>query len=76
MSPEGGANGTIVAQGGAFGGWSPYLHEGKPAHRYDLFGIQRFRVYGSGPVPEGEHQLRVQFAYDGGGLGMGGTVTL
>jgi arylsulfatase len=24
--PEGGANGVIVAQGGAFGGWSLYLH--------------------------------------------------
>jgi arylsulfatase len=74
--PEGGANGTIVAQGGAFGGWSLYLHEGKPAHCYNLFGIQRFKVYGSDPVPEGEHQLRVEFLYDGGGLGKGGTVTL
>jgi arylsulfatase A-like enzyme len=74
--PEGGANGTIVAQGGAFGGWSLYLHEGKPAHCYNLFGLQRFKVYGSDPVPAGEHQLRLEFAYDGGGLGKGGTVSL
>ena len=74
--PEGGANGTVVAMGGAFGGWSLYLHDGRPAHCYNLFGLQRFKVYGSDPVPAGEHQLRLEFAYDGGGLGKGGTVLL
>ena len=28
------------------------------------------------PVPAGEHQVRAEFAYDGGGLAKGGTVTL
>jgi arylsulfatase len=74
--PEGGANGVIVAQGGAFGGWSLYLHEGRPAYCYNLFGLQRFKVYGDEPVPAGEHQIRMEFAYDGGGLGKGGNVTL
>jgi arylsulfatase len=74
--PEGGANGTVVAMGGAFGGWSLYLHDGRPAHCYNLFGLQQFKVYGSDPVPAGEHQLRLEFAYDGGGLGKGGTVLL
>ncbi|MGH8774694.1 MAG: sulfatase-like hydrolase/transferase [Jiangellaceae bacterium] len=74
--PEGGANGTIVAQGGAFGGWSLYLLDGRPAHCYNLFGLQRFKVYGPDPISAGEHQVRVEFAYDGGGLGKGGTVTL
>jgi arylsulfatase len=74
--PEGGANGVIVAQGGAFGGFSLYLHEGKLAYCYNLFGLQRFKVYGSSPVPEGEHQVRMEFAYDGGGLAKGGTVTI
>ena len=74
--PDGGANGTIVAQGGAFGGWSLYLTGGRPAHCYNLFGLQRFKVHGPDPVPAGEHQLRVEFAYDGGGLGKGGQVTL
>ena len=46
MVPEGGANGVIVAQGGAFGGWSLYLHEGKPAYCYNLFGLRRFKIYG------------------------------
>jgi arylsulfatase A-like enzyme len=74
--PEGGANGTIVALGGAFGGWSLYLTGGRPAHCYNLFGLERFKVYGADPVPAGEHQLRVEFAYDGGGLGKGGLATL
>jgi len=74
--PDGGASGTIVAMGGAFGGWSIYVKDGKPAHCYNLFGLQQFKVYGSDPIPVGEHQVRVEFAYDGGGLGKGGNVTL
>jgi arylsulfatase A-like enzyme len=74
--PEGGANGVIVAQGGAFGGWALYLHEGRPAYCYNLFGLRQFKVYGDAPLTEGDHQVRVEFAFDGGGLGKGGTATL
>ena len=74
--PEGGADGVIVAQGGAFGGWSLYLHEGRPAYCYNIFGVQRFKVYGGEAIPPGEHQVRIEFTYDGGGLGKGGDVTL
>ena len=74
--PEGGTSGTIVAQGGAFGGWSLYLTDGKPAYCYNLFGLQRYKVYGDDPVPAGDHQVRVEFTYDGGGLGKGGTAAL
>jgi hypothetical protein len=74
--PEAGANGVIVAQGGAFGGFVLYAMDGKPAYCYNLFGLQRFKVYGQEPIPLGEHQVRMEFAYDGGGLGKGGAVTL
>jgi arylsulfatase len=74
--PEGGANGVIVAQGGAFAGWVLYLHEGKPAYCYNLLGLQRFKTYGNEPVSAGEHQIRVEFAYAGGGLGKGANVVL
>ena len=74
--PESGAEGVIVAQGGQFGGWALYAHEGKPAYAYNLFGLQRFKVYGDAEIPAGEHQVRMEFAYDGGGLGKGGNVTL
>ena len=74
--PEGGAEGVIVAQGGAFGGWSIYAKDGKPAYCYNLFGLQQFKVYGDEPLAAGEHQVRMEFAYDGGGLGKGGVATL
>jgi arylsulfatase A-like enzyme len=74
--PDDGANGVIIAQGGAFGGWSLYVHEDRPAYCYNLFGLQQFKVYGDTAIPAGEHQIRMEFAYDGGGLGKGGTVTL
>jgi arylsulfatase A-like enzyme len=74
--PEGGASGVIVAQGGAFGGFSLYAHEGKPAYCYNLFGLQRFKVYGGDVMSTGTHQVRVEFTYDGGGLGKGGSVSL
>ena len=74
--PDGGASGVIVAQGGAFGGWCLYLLEGRPAYCYNLFGIRRFTVRGDDVVPAGEHQVRLEFAYDGGGLGKGGTADL
>ena len=71
-----GAAGTIVSFGGAFGGMSMYAHQGKPAFCYNLFGLQQFKVYGAEPIPSGDHQVRMEFAYDGGGLGKGGTITL
>jgi arylsulfatase A-like enzyme len=74
--PEHGVQGVIVAQGGAFGGFSFYVHQGKPAYCYNLFGLQRFKVYGDAPIPGGEHQIRMEFTYDGGGLGKGGGVRL
>ena len=33
---------------------------------------QRFNVEGDAPIPPGTHQVRMEFAYDGGGLGKGG----
>jgi hypothetical protein len=74
--PEGGANGVIISQGGAFGGFVLYAKDGKPAYCYNLFGLERFKVYGEDPIPAGEHQVRMEFTYDGGGLGKGGAVTL
>jgi arylsulfatase A-like enzyme len=74
--PDGGAEGVVVAQGGAFGGWSIYLKDGRPAYCYNQFGLQQFKVYGESAVPPGEHQVRAEFTYDGGGLGKGGTVEL
>jgi arylsulfatase A-like enzyme len=74
--PEGGAEGVIVAQGGAFGGWSLYLKDGTPTYCYNVAGLMQVKVGGEKPVPAGDHQVRMEFAYDGGGLGKGGDLTL
>jgi arylsulfatase A-like enzyme len=76
--PDEGAQGVIVSQGGAFGGWTLYAKEGTPTYCYNLFGLQRFKVEGdgNGGLPPGEHQVRMEFDYDGGGLAKGGTVRL
>jgi arylsulfatase A-like enzyme len=74
--PEGGAEGTIIAQGGRFGGWALYAREGKATFVYNVLGINEFTVAAIDPIPAGKHQVRMEFAYDGGGLGKGGTVTL
>jgi len=74
--PDGGAEGVIISQGGAFAGWSLYLKAGKPTYHYNFAGLQRFTINGETKVPAGQHQVRMEFAYDGGGLAKGGTVTL
>jgi arylsulfatase len=74
--PETGSEGVILAQGGAFGGFSLYVKDGRPAYCYNTFGVERYKVYGSEPIPPGEHQVRMEFRYDGGGLGKGGDVKL
>jgi arylsulfatase len=73
---EGGATGVMVAQGGAFAGWSLYLHDGKPKYCHNLAGLMRFYVEGDTEVSPGTHQVRMEFAYDGGGLAKGGTAAL
>jgi len=74
--PVHGAEGVIIAQGGRFGGWSLYAKDGRLTFVYNVLGIHRFVVGAAQPIPAGEHQVRVEFAYDGGGLGKGGEVTL
>ena len=74
--PQGGANGVILAQGGRFGGWSLYLKDGKPAYVYNWVGQERYTIAGAQPVPAGKATITLDFAYDGGGRGKGGTATL
>jgi len=74
--PPGGASGVIIAQGGRFGGWAVYAIDGKLKFVYNLLGIQWFATEADAPIPAGAHQVRMEFAYDGGGLAKGGNVTL
>ena len=74
--PESGAEGVILAQGGVSGGLSLYAKGGKPKYCYNFFGIERYYVDGTKAIPPGKHQVRLEFAYDGGGIGKGGTGTI
>jgi arylsulfatase A-like enzyme len=74
--PASGAQGVIVAQGGNMGGWSLYTHEGKLKYHYNFLGMLRFNVTATSPLPSGTHQARMEFAYDGGGMGKGAAITL
>jgi arylsulfatase len=75
--PESGAAGVIVAQGGAFGGWSLYLRaDSVPVYAYNLLGLQLVKVAGATPLTPGRHRVVMAFDYDGGGPGLGGTVRL
>jgi arylsulfatase len=74
--PDRGAHGVIIAQGGRFGGWAVYAKDGTARFVYNVLGTQEFTVAADTPIPAGKHELRMQFAYDGGGLGKGGDVTL
>jgi arylsulfatase len=62
--------------GGSIGGWTLYALNGKLKHCYNFFGIERYFAGGTQPIPVGTHQVRMEFAYDGGGLAKGGNVSL
>ena len=70
------ANGVIVAQGGAFGGWSLYVKDGTPIYMYNYLGLDRFTAKASAKLPKGKSTVKMDFAYDGGKPGSGGTATL
>jgi hypothetical protein len=74
--PETGADGVIIAQGGRFGGWALYAKDGRAKFVYNMLGIHEFATAANNPIPTGTHQVRMEFAYDGGGLAKGGDVTL
>jgi len=70
------ANGVIIAQGGKFGGWTVYTKNDKLKFAYNVLGIHLFTTEADEDIPKGKHQLRMEFKYDGGGLGKGGDVSL
>ena len=74
--PDGGANGVILAQAGRFGGWSLYLKDGKPTYCYNFLGLEQFRVSAPRALAAGKATVRMNFDYDGGGVGKGGLATI
>jgi arylsulfatase len=70
------ANGTIIAQGGRFGGWSLYVKDGVPGYDYNFLGLQQTSIVAGKPLAPGKATVKFDFAYDGGGPGKGGVGTL
>src|SRR4029077_12412860 len=61
--------GVILSQGGFAGGWIFYVKDAHLKYCYNLAGLKNFFISAPQPLPSGEHQVRMEFAYDGGGLG-------
>jgi hypothetical protein len=74
--PNGKAEGMIVTHGGLEGGYGLYLRDGKPTFVYNFLSVDRPTFTGKDPLPKGKTQLVVDFAYDGGGMGKGGKITM
>jgi arylsulfatase len=74
--PEGGAEGVLLAQGGHIGGWSFYLKDSKPVFTYNFVSLEETRVAASDALKPGKNTVRVNFDYDGGGIGQGGTLSI
>jgi arylsulfatase A-like enzyme len=70
------SNGTIVCQGGRFGGLSLYLKNGKPTFTYNYLGLESTTIEADQPLPAGRHTIVYDFAYEGGGAGKGGQGTI
>ena len=68
--------GIILTQGGKFGGWALYMDGGKPAYTYNWFGLEKYTISSDEALPAGPAEVKLEFAYDGGGPGKGGLATL
>lgn len=73
---EGNDRGIILCQGGKFGGWALYMDQGKPAYTYNWFGLESYTVASPQALDGEQAEIKLQFDYDGGGLGKGGKATL
>ncbi|PWK20862.1 arylsulfatase [Xanthomarina spongicola] len=69
-------NGVLVCQGGRFGGFSLYIKNGIPAFTYNFLGLESYNVKATEKLKSGKHKIVMDFKYDGGGRGKGGTATI
>jgi arylsulfatase len=74
--PQGGSNGVLLAVGGVAGGISLYIKDGRPIFESNYVGQQRTKIACAETLAPGPNVVRMEFRYDGGGLGKGGTVSL
>lgn len=68
--------GVLCTHGGRFCGYALYMLDGKPMFHYNLADVEHYSVKGPDVLEPGEHVITLDFRYDGGGVGKGGTATL
>ncbi|WP_229679063.1 arylsulfatase [Silvimonas amylolytica] len=73
---DGDPSGILITQGGLFSGWALRVVDGQPQFIYNWMKEQFTTIKSSEKLPSGKAQIRFEFAYDGGGVGKGGTGTL
>jgi hypothetical protein len=74
--PAGGAEGVIVAEADHLGGFSLFVQDGKLTHTYSMMGVFVYRQQAAEPLPEGDVNVRMEFAADAPKPATGGEVTL
>jgi hypothetical protein len=74
--PSAKAEGVIVAQGANFGGWALYARDGRLKYSYNFLGLSLYTLESAASLSQGKHEVRMDFKYDGNGLGKGGNATL
>ncbi len=75
-NPNGDAEGMLATLGGETGGFAFFVRDGKPTFQYNWVSLEEYTITSTEPLPAGESTIRFDFAYDGGGMGKGGTGTL
>ena len=63
--PKGGAEGALLSGGDVQGGFSFYVQGGKLQYVYNYVSSRFFHAESNVPVPEGRHQLRLEFEVTG-----------
>lgn len=69
-------NGIVITHGGMQAGYALYLKDSKPVFVYNYLGQKWTTISGNDALPKGRLKLVVDFKYDGGGLGKGGSITM
>jgi len=67
---------VILSQGGFAAGWIFYVKDRRLTYCYNFGALEKYVISSTGPLSSGEHQVRMEFAYDGDGLAKGGIVKL
>ncbi len=75
--PAGGAEGVVVAEADAMGGFSLWVDgDGLLHHSYSMMGVEQYHQISTEPIPTGDVTVRMQFDADAPQPRTGGDVTL